>query len=99
MCDVLCWITQLKSYSTHTQTLRYFGFFFSMHIYKVELHSDALRLCFVSFCFVSRFVEGTSLLCTIVRAKRHVHIERKEEEEQQHIESEHTFTNSSIIET
>jgi len=52
MCDVLCWITQLESYSTHTQTLRYFGFFFSMHIYKVELHSDALRLCFVSFCFV-----------------------------------------------
>lgn len=93
-CIVLDYTTRILFY-TYTN-IEIFWVFFSMHIYKVELHNDVLRLCL--FFFVSRFVEDTSLLCTIVRAKRHVHIEW-EEKEGQHIETEHTFNNSSIIET
>ena len=86
MCDALCSITQLESYSTHTQTHWYTYIFFFLCTYT-KLNFTAMFFAFVLLCFVSRFVEGTSPLCTIVRAKRHVHIEGGEEEEQQHIET------------
>ena len=79
----------------HIHKHKHIGIDFFLCTYT-KLNFTAMFSAFVLLCFVSRFVEGTSPLCTIVRAKRHVHIERETKKKKNNNTSERNTRSTTV---